>query len=135
MPLRRLVSTGLIYAAVSATIFAAAQFDSRAQLADQLRSKLLSGAKAKDGKFSGRILALRRCAACHSLARKASPIPQAPNFAAINARRSRNQIKSFLLIPHGQMPRLDLSHREIDNVVAFIKSVNTKPPLGRSGEI
>ncbi len=91
-------------------------------------------AKAGDA-VNGRILSLRWCASCHSLGRNPSPKAAAPNFAWIKTRRSANQIRTFLFAPHGQMPRLDLSRRQINDAAAFIKSVNTDPRPGRSGEI
>ncbi|MBT3551544.1 MAG: cytochrome c [Rhodospirillaceae bacterium] len=84
---------------------------------------------------NGRILSLRWCASCHSLGRRPSPKAVAPNFAWIKTHRSANQIRSFLFAPHGQMPRLDLSRRQINDAAAFIKSVDTDPKSGRSGEI
>ena len=91
-------------------------------------------AKAGDA-VNGRILSLTRCASCHSLGRNPSPKASAPNFAWIKTRRSANQIRAFLFAPHGQMPRLDLSRRQINDAAAFIKSVDTAPKPGRSGEI
>ena len=91
-------------------------------------------AKAGDA-FSGRILSLRCCTTCHSLGRSPSPKAAAPNFAWIKTHRSANQIRAFLFAPHGQMPNLDLSRRQINDAAAFIKSVGTDPRPARSGEI
>ena len=97
------------------------------------------GAQVQAGKagneVNGRILSLPWCAACHSLERGPSPKAAAPNFAWIKMHRSANQIRAFLFAPHGQMPRLDLSRRQINDAAAFIKSVNIDPAPGRSGEI
>jgi mono/diheme cytochrome c family protein len=91
-------------------------------------------AKAGD-EVNGRILSLTSCASCHALGRNPSPRATAPNFAWIKIHRSVNQIRAFLFAPHGQMPRLDLSRRQINDAAAFIKSVDTAPKPGRSGEI
>ena len=100
---------------------------------------MTSGADAQTRKtgdaVNGRILSLRWCVSCHSLGRRPSPKAVAPNFAWIKTHRSANQIRSFLFAPHGQMPRLDLSRRQINDAAAFIKSVDTDPKSGRSGEI
>lgn len=84
---------------------------------------------------NGRILSLTWCASCHSLGRRPSPKTAAPTFAWIKTHRSANQIRAFLFAPHGQMPRLDLSRRQINDAAAFIKSVDTDPKPARSGEI
>ncbi len=94
-----------------------------------------SEAQARGDKLGGKFTAQRWCTPCHSLGRDPSPNASAPTFATIKTKRTRNQIKAFLFAPHGQMPPLELSRRQIEDLAAFIKSVKTKAPPGKSGGI
>jgi len=125
----RSVFTGISCAAAVALVIAGGQFQflSRAQAQSALEHP--------GDAVNGGILALRLCASCHSLGPGASPKPAAPNFASIKQQRSRNQIKTRLFAPHGQMPPPALSRRDIEDAAAYIKSVGTELRVGRSGEI
>lgn len=73
---------------------------------------------------AGRALALQTCARCHAVAneQKPSAVDGAPTFAEI-ARRpdtSEYRLRLFLSSPHGAMPNVALTTREIDDVTAYI---------------
>ena len=73
----------------------------------------------------GAQLAQRWCVSCHVLGTKPTgAVPQGPpTFAAIaHSDRTVDQLRTFLLRPHGQMPDLALSRAEIDDLIDYIES-------------
>ncbi|MBI3707297.1 MAG: cytochrome c [Proteobacteria bacterium] len=76
---------------------------------------------------AGRALAVQTCATCHAVAdRQAQPAMDAvPAFATLarDPAVTELRLRAFLQNPHGQMPNLALSRREIDDVVSYILSL------------
>lgn len=72
----------------------------------------------------GRALALRACSGCHVVANgQAQPaVDGVPSFAAISRRPDATEyrLRVFLSAPHGAMPDIGLTAREIDDVTAYI---------------
>ncbi len=77
----------------------------------------------------GGVIAKRWCAACHVVAAdQQSAKVDAPPFADIAFRRPDDKaIARFLIDPHPKMPDMSLSRREIDDIVAYIRSLDTRP--------
>jgi mono/diheme cytochrome c family protein len=76
----------------------------------------------------GEIIAKRWCAACHVVsAEQKSASADVPSFADIARRRkSRKALAAFLTDPHPKMPNMNLSRAEIDDIVAYIRSLDPK---------
>jgi mono/diheme cytochrome c family protein len=71
----------------------------------------------------GAELARTWCSDCHVVSPQQEHGNDAvPSFAAISADPTTTpaSLQAFLAKPHGQMPDLKLSHRQIDDVVAYI---------------
>jgi mono/diheme cytochrome c family protein len=79
---------------------------------------------------AGRALALQTCATCHAVAdRQAQPaMDGVPAFATLarDPAVTEPRLRAFLQNPHGQMPNLALSRREIDDVVSYILSLRQR---------
>jgi mono/diheme cytochrome c family protein len=78
---------------------------------------------------AGAALARTWCSECHLVDRRQVRGNDAvPPFAAIAAMPSTTSmsLRAFLTTPHGRMPDLRLSRGEIDDVVAYILSL--QPP-------
>jgi mono/diheme cytochrome c family protein len=93
---------------------------------------LFSGAAAAADAKKGAIIAKRWCAACHVVASdQKSASADVPPFADIARRRTDSKaLAAFLADPHPKMPDMHLSRSEIDDIVAYIQSLNPKarPP-------
>jgi len=74
---------------------------------------------------AGQALATRLCSSCHVVTSGATGTGSdtAPPFAAIAAKRGDDFLQSFLMKPHGAMPPVDLSTKEIDELIAYIESL------------
>ena len=75
---------------------------------------------------AGASLARVWCANCHLLPGDPhAVVPQGPpSFKSIaNDGQSAEELRTFLLHPHGAMPNLSLSRREIDDLLAYIRSL------------
>jgi len=90
----------------------------------------------------GAIIAKRWCATCHVVARdQTTAIADAPSFFDVAQRRvDRKQIANFLIDPHPPMPDMHLSRKEIDDIVAYIRSLDPRPaapgePDGKDDEL
>ncbi len=68
-------------------------------------------------------IAARWCVQCHVLRQPAQGTDAAPTFAQIAQNRSDAQIRAFLARPHGGMPPLTLSAREIEAVIAYLSDM------------
>lgn len=87
---------------------------------------LLSAAPAAAQEVeAGREIAQRWCSGCHSVAPGAMRDATPPSFAMIAARKDINEtaIAAFLAKPHGRMPDLSLTRREIRDLSAYILSL------------
>lgn len=85
----------------------------------------LAGAVSAAEAENGETLAKRWCAACHVVASdQAAGSTQAPPFSAIAKRADFNEARLalFLLLPHPQMPDMNLSRSEAADLVAYIKT-------------
>ncbi len=76
----------------------------------------------------GATIAKRWCAACHVVSpEQKSGSADVPSFADIARRRkSREALANFLADPHPKMPDMNLSRREIDDIVGYIRSLDPK---------
>lgn len=88
-------------------------------------------ALAADAK-RGKTIATRWCSACHVVASdQKSASADAPSFADIAKRRTDPKaLANFLVDPHPKMPDMHLSRGEIDDIVAYIRSLDPRPAPG-----
>lgn len=65
------------------------------------------------------------CAACHVVAPdQTSASVDVPTFADIARRKTEKKpLAAFLAEPHGKMPNMSLTRAEIDDIVAYIRSL------------
>jgi mono/diheme cytochrome c family protein len=82
----------------------------------------------------GEVVARRWCAACHLVAADQTTAKvDAPPFSDIARRRpERKALESFLADPHPKMPDMNLSRREIADIVSYIRSLAPTAPSGGS---
>jgi mono/diheme cytochrome c family protein len=95
-----------------------------------------STALAADAKH-GLTIAKRWCAACHVVtSEQKTGSADVPSFADIARRRTNAKaLAAFLTDPHPKMPDMHLSRTEIDDIVAYIRSLNPKiPPPAPDGK-
>ena len=73
----------------------------------------------------GREIAQRWCAECHQVAPEGSATDVAPGFPAIAKDHAYTdaRLRGWLADPHPPMPKLQLSRREIDALVAYLRSL------------
>lgn len=98
-------------------------------------ASLSASAFAADAKH-GKTIAARWCAACHVVASdQKSASADVPPFADIALRRTDPKaLANFLADPHPKMPDMHLSRREIDDIVAYIRSLDPRPGAPREPE-
>jgi len=78
----------------------------------------------------GAAIAKRWCANCHvvSADQKTAKV-DVPTFADVARRRPDDRaLSSFLMDPHPPMPNLSLTRQEIDDVVAYIRTLDPNAP-------
>jgi mono/diheme cytochrome c family protein len=78
----------------------------------------------------GETLAQRWCSECHAVkAGQTSPNPKAPPFAAIAAEPSATDygLHVFLKTTHATMPNFKINADDIDDLVAYIRSLRPQP--------
>ena len=75
----------------------------------------------------GRETAVQWCSECHLVGEQGTAIDGAPPFASVanDPAKTTSQLTMWLNDPHGQMPKLDLTRQEIDDVIAYIQSLRT----------
>lgn len=107
-------------------------FLSRSGIAFGLVLMAAAPAHAAGDADTGRAIADRWCAPCHGSSDGALR-PQAlsdrvPTFKAIanDKSRSDDRLRGFLAAPHPPMPNVNLTRDEIENVIAYIKSLRGK---------
>ncbi len=73
----------------------------------------------------GEIIAKRWCAACHLVSpEQTRAVPDVPSFAAIaRMKLPAGSLKAFLSDPHPRMPNMNLTRSEIEDIVAYIRSL------------
>jgi len=90
----------------------------------------LSAAPAKalaPSSEAGAEISARWCAACHVVEPSGAGIDAAPSFLAIARTRNPEELKTFLAKPHAKpMQGFVLSHSEIEDVTAYITSLDQK---------
>jgi len=74
---------------------------------------------------NGRKLALEWCSNCHMTGANRLATDVAPTFREIAEDRSADYIRGFLANPHfrGSMPPFDISRQQIEDLVAYIKTL------------
>jgi len=74
----------------------------------------------------GAAIAKRWCAACHLVSSDQTKAnADVPSFAAIAQKKETNEeLRSFLISPHPKMPDMSLSRSEIEDIVAYIRSLD-----------
>jgi mono/diheme cytochrome c family protein len=87
-----------------------------------------SAATAKGNVEAGAALAQQWCSSCHQVKATAAASDTAPPFASLANDGSRNLdwAKAWLSDPHPPMTGINLSRQQIDDVVAYLKSLRTK---------
>jgi cytochrome c len=79
---------------------------------------------------AGKGLVQRDCASCHAIEPgKPSPNPDAPTFPQVADETSATSysLHVFLQSTHATMPNFIISSPEIDDIVAYIRSLKTNP--------
>lgn len=74
---------------------------------------------------AGRELAESSCSACHAVGSATAGSDSAPSFASI-ARAKRGDVswtRAWLLDPHPPMKGIDLTRQQIDDIVAYLRSL------------
>lgn len=77
---------------------------------------------------AGRLLTERYCTGCHASPNSTTATDAAPTFMAVAQRNRENRtwVRAWLTAPHSAMRGLDLSRRQIDDVVAYLNSLPAK---------
>ncbi|HEV7371354.1 cytochrome c [Arenibaculum sp.] len=75
---------------------------------------------------AGRRIAETWCVHCHAIDPQAAVTDMAPAFEMLAQERTASQLAAFLTDPHGGMPPLELSRREIEDLVAYIRSLDAR---------
>ena len=84
-------------------------------------------AQAAGDAEAGHKLAQLWCTSCHIVdapphgAGAATPAPAFPTIA--RRHQDRAWVRAWLVAPHPQMPNLDLSRQQIDDVIAYLDSL------------
>lgn len=74
----------------------------------------------------GAVIAKRWCAACHLVSSDQKVAnPDVPGFAQVARKKLPAQaLKAFLTDPHPKMPDMNLTRSEIEDIVAYIGSLD-----------
>lgn len=78
---------------------------------------------------TGRRIVQVRCTGCHSLAPGTSTVI-APSFPdiALNRAKTEDYLRNWLTSPHAPMPDFRLSQDEIDDIIAFLRTLEKSAP-------
>ena len=76
---------------------------------------------------AGRQIVEHSCTSCHAGAESSAAADAAPPFAEIarHNKANRTWVRTWLTGPHPPMQGIDLSRRQIDDVVAYLNSLPT----------
>jgi mono/diheme cytochrome c family protein len=87
---------------------------------------LLPAASFAADATNGKIISKRWCSACHLVsADQKTASADVPGFAAIARKKlPQEQLRAFLMDPHPKMPDMNLTRSEIEDIVAYIRSLN-----------
>lgn len=100
---------------------------------------LASAASAEEVSLSaGHRLAAQTCGGCHNVdAKGQSPNPRAPPFRTLGAHFPfdglRNALQTGMIVGHPQMPIIHLSPIEAQELIAYMKSLQSPQRQGRAG--
>jgi mono/diheme cytochrome c family protein len=75
---------------------------------------------------TGRMLAEQWCSTCHITGvteTRATDVARGFEAIAEDPERSEDWLRAWLAAPHPPMPDLNLTRREIDHIVAYLKSL------------
>jgi len=88
-------------------------------------SLLLGPGAAAQVPEEGKALAEKWCRACHDTGGNGSGTDAAPSFTSLanDDSYTDTRLKAWMMDPHPPMPNLDLTNREIENLLAYIKSL------------
>jgi mono/diheme cytochrome c family protein len=76
----------------------------------------------------GAVVAKRWCADCHVVSsHQTTAKADAPPFADIAHRLDDKTIAAFLTNPHPRMPDMSLTRKEIEDITAYIRSLDPRP--------
>ena len=78
---------------------------------------------------AGHVLAQQWCSSCHQVeANAASAKDNAPSFTALANMHGKDLVwvRNYLLDPHLPMMGINLSRVQIDNIVAYMRTLQTK---------
>lgn len=80
----------------------------------------------------GRRIAAQWCTSCHVTTAKGTGADAAPPFAVLasNPAKTEAYLKAWISNPHPPMPNFNLSRQTIDDLVAYIRSLDTGAPKG-----
>jgi mono/diheme cytochrome c family protein len=86
---------------------------------------LSSSVQAAGDAVFGKDLATTWCSACHQMEGSPTTTDGARPFASMarDPKVTPDRLRGFLAKPHGQMPELNLTRQEIENLVAYIESL------------
>lgn len=70
---------------------------------------------------AGRAVAERWCSQCHVAS--GTGTDAVPPLAAVANYRDDDSLRAFLVRPHGRMPDLSLSTREINDLIAYLRTL------------
>ncbi len=85
----------------------------------------LSAVHAAGDVAAGRAIAETWCQPCHAIAAPTGSDVATP-FSDIAAKRSALAIGAFLANPHGDMPNIQLSRKQIDDVIAYMETLKAR---------
>lgn len=94
-----------------------------------LGSAFAFGTAAAQNVPAGRALAERSCSACHTLDSREAGGDAAPSFRRLAAtnRDSPGWVRAWLSDPHPPMTGINLTRQEIDDIVAFLRTLPSAP--------
>jgi len=87
----------------------------------------IAGAKVYGNAAGGQAVVGMWCASCH--ASGATLNDRIPSLSALAQKLSRSEgaIRTFLVQPHKPMPPLELSTQQIEDIIAYLRTVQTEP--------
>jgi mono/diheme cytochrome c family protein len=96
-----------------------------------------AAATAQTSLTAGHRLAAQQCGVCHAVdQRDQSPNPKSPRFRDLGARYPFDGLKDALatgmIVGHAQMPVLSLTKVEIDDLIAYLKTLQKPDAAART---
>jgi len=88
-----------------------------------------AGAQGFGDPASGRAIASVECVQCHRISeRDNDPDRTPPDFGAVANMPTFTELamRVFLQTPHGQMPRLQFTRTELDDIIAYLASLRRR---------